>query len=441
MSYSVNPRVQQALFVGILLVYGALGLLFAVRTPAWQAPDEPAHYNYAAQVAAGTLLPVIQDGDWNQEYLEALKAARFHPDLLDEIDSIRYENHQPPLYYWFGGALLALTSGELLVLRLLSVALGAGIVALAYAVGRVVFPQRPLLALAAMALVAFTPMHLGILGSANNDALANLLVAGLLLHSLRRLRGQAVPAWQTGLLAGLAFITKSTAYFMIGLALLALLYAGWRAGQTRAQQIRALGIFGLVAAPFALFWWGRNIAVYGFPDFLGLRAHDAVVIGQLRSSELIEQIGGAAYLERALRTVFQSFWGQFGWMGVPMPDVIYGVIVLGVLLALSGFVLALVWRQERPQLLGTGAVWALLGGALLLALAMLVYYNTEFVQFQGRYLFGVLIPFALVLVAGLDEWRARLLPRAVWLPLLPGLLLAALDVYLIWRVLPGALAY
>ncbi|MDI6834774.1 MAG: MarR family winged helix-turn-helix transcriptional regulator, partial [Rhizobiaceae bacterium] len=32
-------------------VYLALASLYAIRTPAWQAPDEPAHYNYIRQIA------------------------------------------------------------------------------------------------------------------------------------------------------------------------------------------------------------------------------------------------------------------------------------------------------------------------------------------------------------------------------------------------------
>ena len=84
-----------------------------LRTPDWQSPDEPAHYNYIAQVVAGDLLPVIEQGDWDNEYLETLKAQDFAPELLDNLDTVQYENHQPPLYYWLGAPLFALTKGSL----------------------------------------------------------------------------------------------------------------------------------------------------------------------------------------------------------------------------------------------------------------------------------------------------------------------------------------
>ena len=36
----------------ILIAYLIVGAVYAIRTPDWQAPDEPAHYNYAAQISA-----------------------------------------------------------------------------------------------------------------------------------------------------------------------------------------------------------------------------------------------------------------------------------------------------------------------------------------------------------------------------------------------------
>ena len=104
---------EKFVFGFIIALYLAIGALFAWRTPAWQAPDEPAHYNYIAQIASGNILPVIQDGDWDNAYLETLKSNRFAPELLDDISAIRYENHQPPLYYWLSTPVYLLTNGNL----------------------------------------------------------------------------------------------------------------------------------------------------------------------------------------------------------------------------------------------------------------------------------------------------------------------------------------
>ena len=62
----------------LLLLYLLVGSLFAIYTPPWQAPDEPAHYNYIRQLAGGSL-PVIAPGDYDQEYQGTVISSRFDP--------------------------------------------------------------------------------------------------------------------------------------------------------------------------------------------------------------------------------------------------------------------------------------------------------------------------------------------------------------------------
>jgi len=83
----------------------------------------------------------------------------------------------------------------------------------------------------------------------------------------------------------------------------------------------------------------------------------------------------------------------------------------------------------------------ILGAMVGLALLVFIYYNTQFVQFQGRYLFSAIIPFAFFMAEGLDSLRRRFVPRAWMLTPLVFALLALLDLYLIWRVIPGSLMY
>jgi hypothetical protein len=193
------------------------------------------------------------------------------------------------------------------------------------------------------------------------------------------------------------------------------------------------------AGAFALFYWGRNLLVYGFPDFLGLQAHDRVVVGQLRTSEHIADIGINAYWQQAFYDSFNSFWGQFGWMEARLADALpiaMGYIIALLLLALLGL---LIYRL-RPSLFEEPAVphiWPVFGLVLLLTVAMYVYYNLSFVQFQGRYLFTAIIPFAFFFVLGLDAWR-RLIKLHQFFTIAPFFAFAFIDAYLIWRVIPCA---
>ncbi len=178
----------------ILLVYLALAALFALTTPSWQNPDEPAHYNTVAFVATEGRLPVLQMGDYDEVYLQRLKDEKFPPEL--SIAPVRYEFHQPPLYYILAAPVYWLSGGSLLALRLFSALLGAGVIWLLSLCFQTVFPEKPGIVLAATAFVAFLPMHIAILAAANNDALAELIIAGGLLVLLRWVKEERVTGWQ-----------------------------------------------------------------------------------------------------------------------------------------------------------------------------------------------------------------------------------------------------
>jgi 4-amino-4-deoxy-L-arabinose transferase-like glycosyltransferase len=395
----------------ILVAYLIIGGLYAAYTPPWQAPDEPAHYNYVRHLAEKGSLPVLRPGDYPHAYLEQIKSVRFPAHM--SLDPIRYEFWQPPLYYILATPLYSLFDGALPPLRLFSVVLGAGVVLSAYAIAQTVRPGDEGLALGAAAFVAFVPMHLTMLASVNNDALAELLLAVVMLSLIRWAHsGSAVQPRRyghlalTGLLLGLGLVTKATVYVAIPLAFIVLMLED---SQPKILAKQALALFGpalLLATP----WYVRNIVLYGWPDLLGMRNHDAVVVGQLRAADYLADVGWTAYLRNFVTTSFHSFWGQFGWMAVPMAGWAY--LALGMLsgLALAGWVLIL-WKRRQTQesthksrnisSLSQGSV--LLGLWLILTVVVYLYYNATLVQFQGRYLFPALIPIGLLAARGLRK--------------------------------------
>jgi 4-amino-4-deoxy-L-arabinose transferase-like glycosyltransferase len=457
-----KSTLERIIYTGILLTYFVLGALFALRTPDWQSPDEPAHYNYIAQVATGDLLPILEMGDWDNAYLERLKAEDFAPELLSEFYGIQYENHQPPLYYWLATPIFWFTNGSLTAIRLYSVLLGGITVALSFAVTNTVFPNRPQVAFGAMALVAFLPQQLHMTSTVNNDALGGVLIGAILLACIRYLtpplhrRVRNEPSGMErglggevilGLLVGIAFITKTTTYFMAGVVVIVIIMRWWTQ-EKRAfpTLLREFVKFAIPAGTFALLYWGRNLSVYGMPDFLGLQRHDAVVIGQLRTADLIAEIGGSAYWEQAFKTTFHSFWGQFGWMEARMADALPFALAWAVLLMVNGMSGLVIYayrllRHDEAMPRTSGTIWITLGLVMLLATLQYIYYNLTFVQFQGRYLFTGLIPFALCMSLGMEAWRIvmyRFNRLPAWITVGSFFLFAPLDLYLIWRVIPGA---
>lgn len=426
--------------VAILALYLLLGSLYALLTPPWQFPDEPAHFNCVRYIATEGRLPELRPGDYPAQYLEEIKAQRFHPTL--SIVPIRYESHQPPLYYLWASLPYRLAepwgqASTLRVLRLFSVLLGAVGVGAAYAVVRALNPHDPTLALGAAAFAATLPMHVAMTAAVNNDVLSELLLALAALTLL----GAGASAWSgrrtvlLGILVGLALLTKLQSYVALGLALLALAYDAWRAQRSGAKGVwrTALGRAALllgVALLIVLPWLWRNVNLYGWSDPLGMARHDQVVVGQLTTSQLASEIGWLALLRRGAQTTFQSFWGQFGWMGVPLDARIYAALGLLTVLAAFGLLAWILDGQDGPRAWspeGRRGLLLLFAWAALTTAAFL-WYNTKYVQHQGRYLFPAIVPWGVAFTLGLRQaLRLRLWkPLALLATLLLGLLILGL---------------
>jgi len=438
----VAPPVR-VLLVAIVAAYTTIGVLYAALTPTWQVPDEPAHYNYVRALAEGRGFPVLEHGDYDQAYLERLKSERFPPEL--PIELVEYEDHQPPLYYLLATPVYLLFGGAVLPLRLISVTLGALLLLVVFGTVRAIFPTQPGLALITIALIAFIPQHVAMTAGVNNDALAELVVGGTLWALVVYVGGdrERDRPWQIGLLLAVALLTKTTAYAVVVVAMVAVLVRwrrerrawGWAVGQLAWMLVPAL----LVSAP----WFIRNGLTYGWSDPLGLVRHNEIVEGQLRTSEYLALHGWAAYWERAWRFTFQSFWGQFGWMGVVLPARIYkGLTLLSTLLA-AGFI-AWLFQHRRPSQSTNLPIYQstnspilplfLLALSAILTFFSFVWHNLTFVQHQGRYLFPALIPIGVAAALGLDV-LAGVLPQRLRSWAIAALFagLAALDVYCLFR--------
>lgn len=406
----------------ILLAFVLVGTMYAVEIPPWQAPDEPAHYNYVSQLAEGQL-PVIEADDYDEAYRSRIVSEQFPSDL--SIEPLTYEDWQPPLYYLLLVPVFRLSDGSLLALRLASLLIGLAVVVVTYYATHELWPEREWLPLTAAAFVAFLPQHVAGLATVNNDGLAELVIAAILWFLLRGARQPLSAARQwplVGALLGVGFLTKATVYLMLPVVAFAL----WQYYRGRWPVLRRAAV--LVALPavlLGLLWWTRNLVVYGGVDILGKGAHDRIVVGQLRTSDWVAQLGIANALRQFVVTTFQSFWGQFGWMGVVMDRWVYAVLVLFILVVVAGLVVAWLQRQwntaSRQQAL-------LLLATLACTLVLFLGYNLTFVQPQGRYLFPALIPAGSGVALGLYTWL-RLLGRRSWLNwLLPaGLALALIG--------------
>lgn len=450
-------RLNRTKITLILILFFQLvfGVLYAVRTPHWQAPDEPAHFNYVRVLAETGTFPILQQGDYDQAYLEKIKSEKFPPEL--SVDAIRYESHQPPLYYVLATPVYlvarALNLDVVLALRLFNVCLALVLSLIAFRIFELVFPNNSLLQLVGVGILATIPMNIAMNAAINNDTLAELVVAVILWISLARMQGQLM-RWRFilygGLLYGIALLTKTTIYSSAAL-LIAAEIGYQRIGQ-RVDWLRALPnkfanlmraavktllpLFGISLA-LSVLWFVRNAMVYGLTDLFGWARHDAVVVGQPTTAQWIADNGLRNTLIDLFAISFKSFWAQFGWMGVLVSDRIY--VFLFVLTAAASLgallMLARMWRHRKSLFPETRWTWLLLGLFLVLTVAADAYYNLKYFQPQGRYLFSGLIPIAAFWGAGLYDLLEKRYARFVF-ALLYVVMLGLDYICLSWFIVP-----
>ena len=421
----------------IVATYVIVGTLYAVYTPAWHVPDEPAHYNYIHELVTTGKFPIIEMGDYNQEYQNRLLTEKFPPEL--SISSLHYEDHQPPLFYLLAAPVFWLTEGSSLALRLFSVLLGAGVIVFAFLIVREVFPKQPAIALGTAAFVAFIPQHIAMMAGVNNDSLAELLLAAVIWQVFQvkshKLKVSGLRWVAIGVVVGLGLITKLTFYIVVPLVVWVFVCHAIRTTRHASPITHRALLVTLPTFVIAIPWWARNIAVYGWPDLMGLARHNVIVAigGQPTSAWWIEQYGWGSLVQRFFTFTFQSFWGQFGWMTVPMPPRYYLALGALSLIALVGCAWAAV---PRLKFILANAWFQPIGAWVLFTVLSYLYYNLTFVQHQGRYLFPALIPIGLAFTVGLRQWTL-LLPRP-WRNatlVLPYLGLVGLDLLVLSRVI------
>jgi hypothetical protein len=238
---------------------------------------------------------------------------------------------------------------------------------------------------------------------------------------------------------GIGFLTKLTVFIMVPVIILAI----FQKFRGHWPSILRSGAFVFVPALLlGGILWVRNMFVYGFLDPLGILAHDAVVLGQPRTAEWFTIYGVGETMQRFITTTFRSFWGQFGWMGVLMDPRIYQILLGFSIIVIVGFLWQWVDRSRRRAAEAPSDDRGTVSRRILLAtflMNVLLYaaYNVTYVQHQGRYLFGALIPIALAVTAGIAAWTdpvTRRLPQtALLVPALLAISLVTLDILVLYR--------
>mgnify|MGYP001364690672 CR=1 FL=1 len=412
---------------GVLVLFLALGVIYSLVTPVFEASDELWHYPVVKHIADGSGLPVQDPASpamWNQEgsqpplyyALAALVTAWIDTDDLGE--RLWYNPHAnvgKPLapgnknmivhtdreaFPWRG------TTLAVHLIRWLSVLLQAFTVWLTYLIAREVAPGRRDLATAAAALVAFNPMFLFISGSVNNDNLVAPLAAFALWLLVRTLRqGWITPVQLValGVTLGLAALTKLSGALLMPLAAVVLTIVAARKRAWRAWVVFG-AVLGLLVAAIAGWWYVRNWQLYGDPTGLNVML---AIAGRrpapLSPGDLLAEFQGFR----------MSYWGVFGGFNVTGSVWLYRLYDALSLIGLAGWIPLVLRYRERLRTMQASLV-ALLVAWTALVFVFLVRWTLQTAASQGRLLFPAIGAVAVVLSYGLAGWLPQRWHAPAW---------------------------
>jgi tetratricopeptide (TPR) repeat protein len=377
-------------------------------------------------------MPLLAGFD-TQDHLSYVRYIQIHKTQPPAREG--FETFQPPLYYLAAAISLDLAgrsvsqSSGIMLLRFLSLAIGAVTLALVYVGLRWIFPgdwRKPLIGLV---LAAFLPAQLCLLHYTTNETLSAMFVTAALCVALRLLRpGRPEWGWYgvLGIVLGLALSSKASA----ALAVLAVLGAlALKLAQRREPSLRRW--LGCLGAPLLL-----CLLVGGWHYLKLWREYGSPFIGNwdpklgalwwqakgFQTPGYFLSFGDA--LTHPFFSGLHSFWDAFyttlwgdGLLGGVIevwsrPPWNYDFMAAGFVLALAPTALVLTGlaRVLARSFRAANRGWLLLLGCLwlfafaILAMSLRV---PSYAQTKAFYALPVLLPFGALGALGFEFWAGR----------------------------------
>ncbi|HEX5504433.1 MAG TPA: glycosyltransferase family 39 protein [Thermomicrobiales bacterium] len=392
------PRSTLGVLSGLLLAAAVLLVAWSLVVPIFEAPDEPAHWEYARYLHDEHRLPAfgqLVEANYPPLFFLLVAPVAARSALPARSASADGRTMPFPPRFFRNAADDFTRYWPLREARLISALLSVLTVLFCYLAGREA-TGRVETGLLVGGVVAFLPQFTFRGMNISDDVLVTLMAAMttyLLVRMLRRGFIWPVALAAAAAMAG-ALLAKISAGFLPVPFVLAILSerASWRA---RLVRLTALGLSLALIAP----WVIRNVILYA--DLFATREVLAVIPDQIERRPPTSPYFVTAFPLHLTK----SFIGDFGWQNLGLPYWMYGLFI-GLMVAASWGV----WRYFR-QSGATARLTLVVLTIPLLNLAVVVYVNLTLTNWQGRYLFPALPAIALLAGLGLEclpRWSARL---------------------------------
>jgi Tfp pilus assembly protein PilF/4-amino-4-deoxy-L-arabinose transferase-like glycosyltransferase len=370
------------------------------------------------------------DGPQHLDYVSYIQDHQRLPNAREG-----WEMFQPPLYYVICAKLLdlgrwkAFEPSGMMLLRFLSLAIGAVNLALIFIGLRLIFPGAWKKALAGLVLAAFLPAQICLLHYTTNETLSALFVTAALCLGLHLLRARQ-PWWGwygvLGIALGLALLSKASALLAVPAVLGAL------AMKLMLRRERALRVWlGAIVAPFLIcvliggWHYLRLWREYGNPFIGNWDTKVAALWWQAKgfhTAGYYLSFGDA--LSRPFCSGMHSFWDGFhttlwgdGLLGGKTdfwsrPPWNYDFMAVGFVLALvpAALVLTGLMRALADCFRAAHLSWLLLlsiGWLFAFGILGMSLKVPSYAQVKAFYGLPVLLPFCALGALGFEYWAGR----------------------------------
>jgi hypothetical protein len=463
--------------------------IFSAAFPFFNNADEATHFDLVMKYAHGHLprgLEPVSNDSTNyyaaydsQEYLSlpppggkypaplwAKSVEGVTPSLAARKASwpgVNYETAQPPLYYaiagfwWRLGEACGRHGGHLLYwLRFLNILFVAALVWLGHLAARTVFPENLFLRIGIPALLAFIPQTA--FYSIQNDVLSPLCFGAAFILLVKFLRA-ATPGIGMGAATGLAlaatFLAKLTNLPLLAVSAMVVLLKIWhlaRAGKLRLAAPAVLAMALCAGLPMiAWLAWCKH----AFGDFTGTAAKIQFLgwthkpFAAWWHHPIFTLNGGWTFLSQLTATFWQGeFWWHCQPLNLPATSAIYVITSF----CFIGLAVDALFSQRKVatgsqrQALWLG-LWSCAAAAAFLGFISIIYDfhncmapSRDFPYFiAGRMMLGVLIPFLMLYLYGLDYLLKSVKSNWVRPLVLLGMILFMLtsEIATDWTVFPS----
>jgi hypothetical protein len=390
----------------LLMASAILMVAWSFVVPVFEAPDEPAHWQYARYLRHNKKLP-----EYNKQYQEANSPPLYY--LF--VAPFARHSEVPPSLLWFDGERTIKLSPlpkvhqnsfsdfakywPIRITRLVTILVSLVAVLFFYK-GGVEATGNESTGLLAGAFAGFLPQFTFRGMNVSNDAMVTA-VSSIAIYILIRMVRRGVNRKIAGCAAfamAAALLSKTTALFLpVPFALVVL--------TDKAPLRRRLELLlGTLAMSLVLVapWLLRNQLLYG--DVLARKAMFAAVPGLIN----LKPITSPYFINPFPWVTAMSFVGVFGWMRVPMAPWMYQAFEALGLLALVGYAVCLARRQISWRLT------LILISVVILNILVVIDINLMFDQPQGRYMFPSLAAIAVLAAMGFENlffWSRAIPPK------------------------------